>query len=112
MKCCLYTAYIYSIKLELEIAYSGPGNFRGDKTVYITTHEYLIKYSDVVHYPEGISPAYAIHDDACAWHARPRQGPALAGGERRSARYGWHKQAIYPLVRVFAASTVIKILRS
>ena len=34
--------------LKLEIAHSGPGNLSDDTTVYITTHEHLIKYLDVV----------------------------------------------------------------
>ena len=34
--------------LKLEITHSWPGNLRGDKTVHIATHEYLIKYLDVV----------------------------------------------------------------
>ena len=37
---------IYTLKLE--IAHSGPGNLSGDTTVYITTHEHLIKYLDVI----------------------------------------------------------------
>ena len=72
----MITQSIYTLKLE--IAHSGPGNLRGDKTVYITTHEYLIKYSDVVHYPEGISPAYACSNEedarcASAHAASPAQ---------------------------------------
>ena len=40
------TQSIYTLKLE--IAHSGPGNLYGDTTAYITTHEHLIKYLDVV----------------------------------------------------------------
>ena len=45
MKIGDYTEYIY---IKLEIAHSGPGNLKGDKTVKITNHEHLIKYLDVV----------------------------------------------------------------
>ena len=40
------TQSIYTLKLE--IAHSGSGNLSGDTTAYITTHEHLIKYLDVV----------------------------------------------------------------
>ena len=42
----MFAQNIYSLKLE--IAHSWPGNLSGDTTVYITTHEHLIKYLDVV----------------------------------------------------------------
>ena len=38
----VFAQSIYSLKLQ--IAHSGPGNLSGDTTVYITTHEHLIKY--------------------------------------------------------------------
>ena len=47
MKTDDYTEYIY-YTLKLEIAHSGPGNLSGDPSVYITTHEHLFKYLDVV----------------------------------------------------------------
>ena len=40
------TQSIYTLKLK--IAHSGPENLSGDTTAYITTHEHLIKYLDVV----------------------------------------------------------------
>ena len=42
----VFAQSIYTLKLE--IAHSKPENLRGDKTVYITTHQHLIKYLDVV----------------------------------------------------------------
>ena len=46
MKSGVFAQSIYTLKLE--IAHSGPGNLKGDKTVYIITHEHLIKYLGVV----------------------------------------------------------------
>ena len=57
MKTRLCTEYIFN---KIWIAHPWPGNLRGDKTVYITTLEHLIKYLDVVWASEALRIAILL----------------------------------------------------